>query len=124
MPSSKKLVIYTLAQCSTCRDATKWLRAHGIDFAEKPIRETPPSETELRRMLAFQGGNVRKLLNSSGLEYRALGLSRTLPAMTEDEVLSLLASNGSLVKRPFALGGKAGAVGFDEEVWTAKFAGA
>ena len=40
--------IYTLANCSTCRDATKWLRARAVAFEEKAIRETPPTLAELR----------------------------------------------------------------------------
>ena len=111
--------IYTLAQCSTCRDATKWLRAHGIDFEEHAIRETPPPATELRAMLAANGGNLRKLFNSSGIEYRAQNLAEKLPAMTESAQLALLAGNGSLVKRPFLVGDKVALIGFDEKRWAA-----
>ena len=113
------ITVYTLAQCSTCRDATRWLRAHGIQFVEKPIRETPPTPAELRAMLGHQRGELRRLFNSSGLEYRALGMKDRLPAMSEAEALALLAGNGSLVKRPFLVGPKIGLVGFDEARWAA-----
>lgn len=116
------LTIYTLAQCSTCRDATKWLRAHGLEFVEKPIRETPPSGKELRAMLSFQNGELRRLVNSSGLEYRALGMKDKFPQLSTDAALALLAGNGSLVKRPFVLGPKVGLVGFDPEKWAAALA--
>jgi len=111
------ITVYTLAQCSTCRDATRWLRAHRIQFVEKPIRETPPALAELRAMLAHQRGELRRLFNSSGLEYRALGLKDKLPAMSEAGALALLAGNGSLVKRPFLIGPKIGLLGFDETAW-------
>ena len=114
-----RLTVYTLAQCSTCRAAVKWLAARGVKFVEKPIRETPPTVTELRTMLAAQPGGLRRLFNSSGLEYRALGLAQKLPLMTEAEALRLLAGNGSLVKRPFLLGTGVALVGFDEQVWSA-----
>ncbi|OAM89819.1 arsenate reductase family protein [Termitidicoccus mucosus] len=117
------LTIYTYAKCSTCRDAVKWLRAHNIAFAEKPIRETPPAPAELRAMLAHQGGQLRRLFNTSGQDYRALGLKDKLPAMSEAEALKLLSTNGNLVKRPFVLGrakgGEIGMVGFKPEEWTA-----
>ena len=45
--------IHTYVKCDTCRKAVKWLRANGLAFEEIPIRETPPSPNELRRMLAF-----------------------------------------------------------------------
>ncbi len=112
-----KLTIYTLKNCSTCRDAVKWLAARDVGFVEKPIRETPPSLAELRTMLAGQKSEMRRLFNSSGLEYRALGLAQKLPGMTEDEALRLLAGNGSLVKRPFLLGPGVALVGFDPALW-------
>jgi arsenate reductase (glutaredoxin) len=110
---------YTYAGCSTCRDATKWLRARGIEFTEHPIRETPPTESELRAMHTAQGGDLRKLFNISGLDYRALGLKDQLPTMTVDEALPLLRSNGNLVKRPFVIDQAKGVflVGFKPDAW-------
>lgn len=112
-----RITVYTLKQCSTCRDAVQWLRAHGLEFTEKAIRETPPSRDELRVMLAAYGGQIRRLFNTSGIEYRAQGLARKLPAMPESEALRLLAGNGSLVKRPFLIGPGVALVGFDPETW-------
>lgn len=111
------LKVYTYANCDTCRRAVKWLRAHGLKFAEHPIRETPPSVAELRTMLAAQGGELRRLFNTSGRDYREQKLSEKLPAMTEAAVLALLNGNGNLVKRPFLLGDKVALVGFDEAAW-------
>lgn len=122
------LTVYTYANCDTCRRAVKWLRAHDIAFGEKPIRETPPSPVELRTMLARLGGAeaLRKLFNTSGVDYRAQKLGEKLPAMSEAAAISLLAGNGNLVKRPFALRSNGidgladvGLVGFDEKTWTA-----
>ncbi|MDD2764886.1 MAG: arsenate reductase family protein [Opitutaceae bacterium] len=120
MPS-EPVTVYTYAACSTCREAGKWLRAHGVPFVEKPIYQTPPTVAELRRMLTHQQGNLRRLFNTSGQEYRALGLSGKLPTMTEAEALELLAGNGRLVKRPFVLGDTFGLVGFNEAAWSAAF---
>jgi len=118
------LTVYTYANCDTCRRAVKWLRAQGIAFVEKPIRETPPSPAELRTMLARLGGAdaLRRLFNTSGRDYREQKLGEKLPALSEAGAIALLASNGNLVKRPFALGAGekgAGLVGFDEAAWAA-----
>ncbi len=117
----RPVTVYTYANCSTCRDAVKWLRAHGVDFVEKPIYESPPSVAELRRMLAFQRGNLRRLFNTSGQVYRELGFGAKLPALPEAEALALLAGNGRLVKRPFVLGEHFGLVGFDAAEWARTF---
>lgn len=115
------LTVYTYANCDSCRRAVKWLRAEGLEFVEKPIRETPPSLAELKAMLAAQGGELRKLFNTSGLDYRAQGLGAKLPTMTEAAALTLLAGNGNLVKRPFLWRPPdgVGLVGFDEARWRA-----
>ncbi|HVT73863.1 MAG TPA: Spx/MgsR family RNA polymerase-binding regulatory protein [Lacunisphaera sp.] len=115
----RPLAVYTLAQCDTCRRAVRWLRARGLEFEERPIRETPPRATELKRALAAVGGDRRRLFNTAGREYRALGLAAKLPALGEAEAIALLAANGSLVKRPFLVGPGITLVGFDEAGWAA-----
>jgi arsenate reductase len=118
----KALTIYTLSNCSTCRDATKWLRARGVGFTEKPIREAPPTLAELKATLAAYDGKITRLFNTSGMDYRALGIAEKLPGLTKDEALQLLASNGRLVKRPFLAGNGVALVGFDEKAWAAALA--
>lgn len=113
------LKVYTLSNCDTCRKAVKWLRAHGVAFAELAIRTTPPTEDELRTMLAACRGERRKLFNTSGADYRAQGLGEKLPTLSDAAALGLLAGNGNLVKRPFAIGAGVALVGFDEAAWTA-----
>jgi arsenate reductase (glutaredoxin) len=120
---SQPIVVYAYSRCSTCRNALSWLRANKIAFEERPIYTQPPSLAELRRMLALQGGELRRLFNTSGLEYRARNLKDALPKMSTDEALALLASDGRLVKRPFLLADKVGLLGFKEEVWAGTLGG-
>jgi arsenate reductase len=115
----RALKIHTHANCDSCRRAVKWLEARGVEFDERPIRETPPTLAELRKMLAAHGGELRKLFNTSGRDYREQKLGEKLPAMSEAAALALLAGNGNLVKRPFLLGAGVALVGFDEERWAA-----
>ena len=112
------LKLYAYQGCSTCRNAIKWLRAHDVAFEELAIRETPPTVKELKAMLAARG-DLRLLFNTSGTDYRALGLKDKLPTMSEAEALELLSTNGNLVKRPFAINEKAGVflTGFKEPEW-------
>lgn len=113
----KALTIYTYTKCSTCRKATKWLTEQGIAFKEKAIRETPPSKTELKRMLAAQNGELKKLFNTSGGDYREMKLGPKLADMPVTEAIELLNGNGNLVKRPFVLAEGVGLVGFKADVW-------
>ncbi len=115
------LKAYVYQGCSTCRNALKWLMSHQIDFYEIPIRETPPKMSKLQSMLKAKGGYVRTLFNTSGLDYRALGLKDTLPTMPPSEALKLLAKNGNLVNRPFMIDERQGVylTGFKEAEWQA-----
>ncbi|HVU23233.1 MAG TPA: Spx/MgsR family RNA polymerase-binding regulatory protein [Opitutus sp.] len=113
------LKVYALGNCDSCRRALKWLRAQGIDFEERAIRETPPTRVELRMALAALGGERRKLFNTAGHDYRELKLGERIDAMSESEAISLLAANGNLVKRPLAIGGGVALAGFDEAKWRA-----
>lgn len=114
-----KPVLYTYKNCDTCRRAVNWLETRGIAFEERPIREIPPGIAELRRMLKAYGGEMRRLFNTSGRDYRALNLGAKLPGLGVDEALALLSGNGNLVKRPFLLGAGVAQVGFDEKSWAA-----
>ena len=115
------LKIYTYKNCGTCQKALKWLDAQGIRYNNVPIRETPPKVAELKTMLAAMDGNIKKLFNVAGQDYRALNMKEKLPALSEKEALKLLAGNGNLVKRPFVLGDGAATVGFKEDVWAELF---
>jgi arsenate reductase (glutaredoxin) len=111
------LRLYSYDKCSTCRNALQFLATHGRKPEVLPIREQPPTTAELQRMLALMGGELRRLFNTSGRDYKALGMKDRLPKLSEAEAIDLLSKNGNLVKRPFLLTKNGGAVGFSEEVW-------
>lgn len=116
-PKPAKLRLYEYRGCDTCRRARKFLESRGVAFEAIPIREQPPTQAELRRMLAIYGSELRRIFNTSGGDYKAMKLADRLPKLTVDEALGLLAANGNLVKRPFMLTDSGGLVGFKESEW-------
>jgi arsenate reductase len=114
-----KLKVHAYHGCGTCRKALKFLETHGIPHEVIPIRERPPSRAALKRALQDAGG-LRQLCNTSGREYRRLGLKERLAEMSEAEVLDLLAGNGNLIKRPFVVAGREAWAGFNEAGWRAR----
>ena len=102
-------------KCSTCRKARNWLDAHDLAYELRPIKEQKPDAEELKAWLERSGLPLKRFFNTSGLQYKALGLKDRLPNMSEEEQLRLLASDGMLVKRPLLIGNDFVLVGFREE---------
>ena len=104
-------------KCTTCQKAQKWLEGKGSNFTVRHIKEENPTAEELKQWWKDSGLPLKKFFNTSGLQYKALNLKEKLPSMTEEEQLSLLASDGMLVKRPILVGEGFVKVGFREAEW-------
>lgn len=104
-------------KCTTCQRAKKFLDARGAVYEDRHIKEDNPKLEELRSWWQASGLPLKKFFNTSGLQYKALGLKDRLPEMTQEEQLALLASDGMLVKRPILVGDGFVLVGFREAEW-------
>ena len=104
-------------KCTTCQKAKKWLDDNQIAYRIRDIKLENPSAEELRRWHQQSGLPLRKFFNTSGLLYKSLELKTKLPAMSEEEMLALLATDGMLVKRPLLIGDAFVLVGFKESDW-------
>ena len=107
-------------KCSTCQKAKKWLVENQVEFEERHIVEDNPSKEELKAWYEKSGLPLKRFFNPSGMKYKELKLKDKLPAMTEEEQLELLASDGMLVKRPVLVGNDFVLTGFKEKEWTEK----
>ena len=112
-----KPIFICYAKCTTCQKARKWLDENQIAYDERPIKEQNPTADELRAWQKQSGLPLRKFFNTSGMLYRDLNLKDKLPAMTDEEMLSLLATDGMLVKRPLRVTGKTVVPGFKADAW-------
>ena len=93
-------------KCTTCQKAKAFLDERGVSY-----------EDELRAWWQKSGLPLKKFFNTSGLQYKALGLKDKLPEMSEEEQLSLLATDGMLVKRPILVGEDFVRTGFRPAEW-------
>ncbi len=105
------------ARCTTCKKAKAWLDENNISYTERPIKEENPSYDELKLWHEKSGLPLKKFFNTSGNLYKEMNLKDKLPAMTEEEQLRLLASDGMLVKRPLLIDDETVLVGFRQPEW-------
>ncbi len=104
-------------RCTTCKKAQKWLDEKGIGYTFRDIKEENPSYDELKTWYEKSGLDIKRFFNTSGLLYKSMSLKDKLPAMTEEEKLRLLSTDGMLVKRPILVSDKTVLVGFKEQEW-------
>ena len=107
-------------KCSTCRNAKKWLDEHKVTYEDRHIIDRNPSVEELTEWIKRSKLPLKNFFNTSGLQYKALGLKDKLTAMSEDEQLALLATDGMLVKRPLLVGEDFVLTGFRAAEWEAR----
>lgn len=114
------MVVLCYEKCSTCKKALAWLKEHKIEFEERPVKERHPAKEELTQWYKMSGLPLKRFFNTSGNLYKELGLKDKLGDMTEEEQLTLLSTDGMLVKRPLAVGDGFVLAGFKEAEWADK----
>ena len=107
-------------KCTTCQKARKWLDDNQIEYEFRDIKLDNPTLDELTDWHKKSGLPLKKFFNTSGLLYKSLDLKNKLPIMSKNEMLSLLSSDGMLVKRPLLIGDSFVLVGFKEADWSGK----
>jgi arsenate reductase len=65
------------SKCTTSQKARKFLRENAIPFEERDIKTKNPTREELSAWLRKSGLPVRKLFNTSGIQYRSLQLAKS-----------------------------------------------
>ena len=106
---------YGYKKCSTSRKAEKYLSDRGIKYDFVDITENPPSQSTLKQVSQSADVPAKKMFNTSGQQYRELGIKDKLPSLKDADIFKMLSSNGKLIKHPVLTDGKKATVGFSEE---------
>jgi len=106
--------LYGYKKCNTCRNAEKTLEKLKIKYQFIDITENPPSASALKNIIKLSGAEIKRLFNTSGVQYRELKIKDKLPSLSEAEIFKLLASNGRLIKRPILTDGNRATIGYKE----------
>ena len=96
-------------RCSKSRATLQLLQQKGIDPEIVLYLENPPSEGELRDILARLGRRPRELMRKGESEYREQGLSD--PELSDDALVAAMVATPRLIERPIVLHDGKAAVG-------------
>jgi arsenate reductase (glutaredoxin) len=94
-----KAIIYHNPKCSTSRKTLDLLRDNGFEPTIVQYLKTPPSRSELLRMIRDAGIDVRTAVRKREPPYAELNLADA----TDDELLDAMAEHPILIERPFVI---------------------
>lgn len=101
------VTIYHNPRCSKSRAALQLLRERGVEPNVVEYLQTPPTESELRQLLAMLGMRPRQLLRPA--EAKAVGLDD--PALDDDALIRGMWANPSAIERPIVVIGDRAGIG-------------
>lgn len=117
MGTKMKTTVLCYERCSTCKKALNWLKEKGVEYELRPIKEQNPTKEELTEWYRKSGLPLKRFFNTSGNLYKEMNLKDKLVSMSEEEQLTLLSTDGMLVKRPLVVAKDHVLTGFKEEEW-------
>lgn len=112
------MILIWYPKCSTCKKAYKFLDNKNFSFQTRDIVLDTPSREELNMYILKSKKSISSFFNTSGMKYRELGLKDKLKTMSDDDKISLLSSDGMLIKRPILITENKVYVGFKEKEWS------
>jgi len=92
-------VIYHNPRCSTSRNTLELLRDNGIEPTIVEYLKTPPSRSELVKLIRDAGIDVRTAVRKRESLYAELNLADA----TDDQLLDAMAEHPILIERPFVV---------------------
>ena len=95
------VTIFHNPNCSTSRKVLGWLKEKGIEPKVVEYLKTPPSATELKRILKLMGGaKAADILRRKGDAYEALG---DVAKLKNDDLIAKMVAEPVLIERPIVI---------------------
>ena len=93
-----RITVYQKPTCTTCRQVYAALKESGVDFDAVDYFVRPLSGTKIKDLLKKMGISAKELLRTKEDIYRDLGLAKK--ALTDAEIIDLMAEHPDLIQRP------------------------
>ena len=95
------ITIYHNPACGTSRNTLALIRNSGAEPLIVDYLTQPPSQSELKTLIAAAGLTVRQAMREKGTPYDASGLAD--PSLTEEQLLAAMLAHPILINRPFVV---------------------
>ena len=103
------VTIYHNPQCAKSRATLKLLQDRGLKPNVIEYLKTPPSATELRKLIGMLDIAPRALRRTKEAEYKQLKLDS--PTLTDAQIIHTMAKHPKLIERPIVVHGNKAALG-------------
>ncbi len=107
--SNQQLVIYHNPRCSKSRETLQILEDNQCDPRVIEYLEEPPSQQELKQLVAKLGVSPRDLLRTTEAVYKDAELDDD--SLTDDEIIEALCEYPALLQRPIVVNGERAVIG-------------
>ena len=93
--------IYHNPRCSKSRQTVALLEGRGIKYEIIEYLKTPPTSSELARILSMLGIGPRSLMRKNEGEYKAAGLDD--PSLDDAALIAAMITHPILIERPIVV---------------------
>ncbi len=97
------VIIYHNPRCTKSRQTLKLIQDQGIEPKIIEYLNTPPSASELRKLLKQMGLRATQLVRKKEPEYKKAGLDRD--GVTDEDIIAALVKYPKLIERPIVIAG-------------------
>jgi arsenate reductase (glutaredoxin) len=98
------ITIYHNPVCGTSRNTLAMIRASGVEPKVIEYLKTPPSRTELLKLIEAMGITPRQLLREKGTPYLELGLQDE--GVSDGAIIDAMMHHPILINRPIVVSAK------------------
>lgn len=107
------VTLFLSPSCTSCRKARAWLEKHEVEYVEHNIITSPLTQDELISILSFTENGTEDIISTRSKVFQKLDID--VDDMSISQLIELIASNPSLLRRPIIMDNKRMQIGFNED---------
>lgn len=107
------ITLFLSPSCTSCRKARAWLTNHQVPFSEHNIMTSPLTKEELKNILSLTENGTDDLISTRSKVFQKLNVD--VDELSISELIDLVSTYPSLLRRPIILDEKRMQIGFNED---------